>query len=123
LPEGGDFGVIGCLLGRRDVSLAQIGVSWDGEQAFFLLANRHILGTCGPSAVHPSKAIQLSHGVGYKRQCPDFPWLYFWIYSNIHTIDSIMSQHEKKSFNYKSSKHLRSIQSTQKSSYSPSPYS
>jgi hypothetical protein len=51
LPEGRDFGGNGCLLGRRGVSLAQTGVSWEEEGAFFLLANSYLLGTQRPPAV------------------------------------------------------------------------
>jgi hypothetical protein len=54
LPEGRDFGVNNCLLGRRDVSPVQTGVSWERQGVFFPLANPHFLGTHGSSAVGPS---------------------------------------------------------------------
>jgi hypothetical protein len=53
LPKGTDLGLKVCLLGRRAVTLVQTVVSWAGEGALLPLANRHLLGTCGPPAVHP----------------------------------------------------------------------
>jgi hypothetical protein len=44
LPEGRDLGMNGYLLGRRGVSLARTGVSWEGEVVFLPLANCHFLG-------------------------------------------------------------------------------
>jgi hypothetical protein len=54
LPEGGNFGMNECLLGRRCVFRVQTGVSWEEEGVFLPLANHHFLGTPGPLAVHIS---------------------------------------------------------------------
>jgi hypothetical protein len=48
-----DFGANRCFLGRTGGSLGWTGVSWKGD-GVSPLANRHLLGTRGPSAVRPS---------------------------------------------------------------------